>query len=242
MLFRSLKKALEMDSVAVVEEVKKSNLRGRGGAGFPTGLKWSFMPKDDRQKYFVCNADEGEPGTFKDRYIMSENPHQLIEGMGIGGFAMGVSGVPRATIDLDFLIDKKKADRVEGILKKFGYECVYKTENVSQYVSVLKPFGEIDFIHAFRKISGEMLSRAGSIEILNGKIKLKVLIPEDIIGLKIQAMVNNPGRKDRELSDIEALMKCKGAEMDWVLIENYLSLVSLKKEFRKLKRKYGGNK
>ena len=89
--YEGLKKALDMDPSAVVEEVKKSNLRGRGGAGFPCGLKWSFMPKDDGQKYFLCNADEGEPGTFKDRYIMSENPHQLIEGMVIGGFAMGAS-------------------------------------------------------------------------------------------------------------------------------------------------------
>ena len=86
--YEGLKKALQMERGAIVDEVKKSNLRGRGGAGFPCGLKWSFMPKGPGQKYFVCNADEGEPGTFKDRYIMSENPHQLIEGMVIGGYAI----------------------------------------------------------------------------------------------------------------------------------------------------------
>ncbi len=86
--YEGLKKALEMERGTIIEEVKKSNLRGRGGAGFPCGLKWSFMPKGPGQKYFVCNADEGEPGTFKDRYIMSENPHQLIEGMVIGGYAI----------------------------------------------------------------------------------------------------------------------------------------------------------
>ncbi len=89
--YEGLKKALSMKPDEIVEEVKRSNLRGRGGAGFPTGLKWSFMPKGEGQKYFVCNADEGEPGTFKDRYIMSENPHQLIEGMVIGGFAIGAT-------------------------------------------------------------------------------------------------------------------------------------------------------
>lgn len=74
----------------VISEVKKSGLRGRGGAGFPTGLKWSFMPPVDTEqpKYLVCNADEAEPGTFKDRDIMRYNPHQLIEGMIIGGYAI----------------------------------------------------------------------------------------------------------------------------------------------------------
>lgn len=76
----------------IVEEVKKSGLRGRGGAGFPTGLKWSFVNRNSPgQKYVVCNSDEGEPGTFKDRDIMRYNPHQLIEGMAIGGFAMGAT-------------------------------------------------------------------------------------------------------------------------------------------------------
>ncbi|CAN1523219.1 NuoF NADH,ubiquinone oxidoreductase, NADH-binding (51 kD) subunit [Burkholderiaceae bacterium] len=77
---------------AVIAEVKASSLRGRGGAGFPTGLKWSFMPKNYQgAKYLVCNSDEGEPGTFKDRDIMRYNPHALIEGMIIGAYAMGIS-------------------------------------------------------------------------------------------------------------------------------------------------------
>jgi NADH-quinone oxidoreductase subunit F len=76
----------------VIAEVKKSALRGRGGAGFPTGLKWSFMPRAfTGQKYVVCNSDEGEPGTFKDRDILRYNPHVLIEGMIIAGYAMGAT-------------------------------------------------------------------------------------------------------------------------------------------------------
>jgi hypothetical protein len=74
----------------VINEVKKSVLRGRGGAGFPTGLKWSFMPRSfPGDKYVVCNSDEGEPGTFKDRDILRYNPHAVIEGMAIAAFAMG---------------------------------------------------------------------------------------------------------------------------------------------------------
>ena len=76
----------------VVAEVKKSALRGRGGAGFPTGLKWSFMPRQyTGTKYLVCNSDEGEPGTFKDRDILRYNPHCVIEGMAIAGYAMGAA-------------------------------------------------------------------------------------------------------------------------------------------------------
>ncbi len=76
----------------IIEQVKISALRGRGGAGFPTGLKWSFMPRNSAgQKYIVCNSDEGEPGTCKDRDILRFNPHQLIEGMAIAGYTIGAS-------------------------------------------------------------------------------------------------------------------------------------------------------
>jgi len=88
--YESLRKALKMAPADVIEEVKKSALRGRGGAGFPTGLKWSFVPKDSpKPKYIVCNADESEPGTFKDRYLLERDPHALIEGMIIAGWALG---------------------------------------------------------------------------------------------------------------------------------------------------------
>ncbi|MET0092345.1 MAG: NADH-quinone oxidoreductase subunit F, partial [Sedimenticola sp.] len=76
----------------IIEEVKTSNLRGRGGAGFPTGLKWSFISRNaPGQKFVVCNSDEGEPGTFKDRDILRYNPHQLVEGMIIAGYAIGAT-------------------------------------------------------------------------------------------------------------------------------------------------------
>ena len=91
--YQALKKILneKITSEAVINEVKKSALRGRGGAGFPTGLKWSFMPRQfSGDKYLVCNSDEGEPGTFKDRDILRYNPHILIEGMIIAGYAMGI--------------------------------------------------------------------------------------------------------------------------------------------------------
>ncbi|HEY4590380.1 MAG TPA: NADH-quinone oxidoreductase subunit F, partial [Thermoanaerobaculia bacterium] len=87
--YEGLAKALKMEPDAVIDEVKKSGLRGRGGAGFSAGLKWSFIPKGkDKPKYLVCNADESEPGTFKDRYLMERDPHMLIEGMLIAAYAL----------------------------------------------------------------------------------------------------------------------------------------------------------
>lgn len=92
--YEALRKILTtgMKPEDVIAEVKASGLRGRGGAGFPTGLKWSFMPRAfPGQKYLVCNSDEGEPGTFKDRDILRFNPHIVIEGMAIAAYAMGIS-------------------------------------------------------------------------------------------------------------------------------------------------------
>lgn len=91
--YAAVEKALKtMTPEAVVEEVKKSGLRGRGGAGFPTGMKWSFIAKPEGvPRYLVCNADESEPGTFKDRYLMSKTPHTLIEGMIVSSFALGAN-------------------------------------------------------------------------------------------------------------------------------------------------------
>src|SRR6201989_1012292 len=89
--YQGLRKALKLQPQEVTEIVKRSNLRGRGGAGFPTGMKWSFVPMGanaPRPKYLVANADEMEPGTFKDRALMERDPHQLIEGMIVTAYAI----------------------------------------------------------------------------------------------------------------------------------------------------------
>jgi NADH-quinone oxidoreductase subunit F len=89
--YLALRKALAMEKAQIIDEVKKANLRGRGGAGFPAGVKWGFLPKDlSRPRYLVINADEGEPGTFKDRVIMSRGPHLLLEGIAIASYALTV--------------------------------------------------------------------------------------------------------------------------------------------------------
>src|ERR1044072_4903523 len=90
--YASVEKSFKMAPGDIIEEVKKSGLRGRGGAGFPTGMKWSFLAKPEGvPRYLVCNADESEPGTFKDRYLMEFIPHLLIEGLIVSSFALGSS-------------------------------------------------------------------------------------------------------------------------------------------------------
>src|SRR5207302_6045555 len=85
--YQGLRKALTMTPDEVVEEVKRSGIRGRGGAGFPTGTKWTFLPKDVFPRYLCINADESEPGCFKDRWLIDEDPHQVIEGTLIAAHA-----------------------------------------------------------------------------------------------------------------------------------------------------------
>src|SRR6201992_3094351 len=89
--YQSLRKALSMPREDVLQQLLDSNIRGRGGAGFPTGRKISFLPKGDMQKYLVCNADESEPGTFKDRELMQKSPHMLVEGVIIAAYAGNIS-------------------------------------------------------------------------------------------------------------------------------------------------------
>jgi NADH-quinone oxidoreductase subunit F len=113
--YSSLRKIIEgkLSHDKIIDELKLSALRGRGGAGFPTGLKWSFMPRNmPGQKYVVCNSDEGEPGTFKDRDILRYNPHQLIEGMTIAGYVMN------ATVGYNYLRGEfyEPFDRMEQAL------------------------------------------------------------------------------------------------------------------------------
>jgi len=167
-----------------------------------------------------------------DAFLAAEVRYSLI-----GGFALGVWEAGRSTVDMDFLVHRDDLDKIGKIMAGLGYECKYKTENVSQYVSPLKIFGEIDFIHAFRKASLEMLTRAKEKEIFNGEIKIKVLCPEDLIGLKLQAMKNNPSREPTDRADIEALISLHREKLDWELLEEYFKLFEMEDLSNKLRNK-----
>ena len=135
--FNALKKAVAMDRAEIINIVKDSGLRGRGGAGFPAGMKWSFVTKGDIQKYVICNADEGEPGTFKDRILMEENPQLLVEGMAICGHAIDASvgyiyvrgEFRRSIIRLQKAIDQARAKGYLGkniFGSKFSFDIFIK--------------------------------------------------------------------------------------------------------------------
>ena len=121
--YEDLRKAMAMPQKDIIEEVKKSGLRGRGGAGFPTGMKWTFIPPNNTKPvYLICNGDESEPGTFKDRYILHKDPHQLIEGMIISAFAVGAHTAyiylreefPEAALIVERAIEEARAKNFVG--------------------------------------------------------------------------------------------------------------------------------
>lgn len=157
----------------------------------------------------------------------------------IGGFAMGALGIVRSTMDLDFLIDVNDMPKADVILKKYDYTCVFKSENVSQYVSRINTMGEIDFLHAFRKPSLSMIDRAKNITVFDRTLSIRVVNPEDIIGLKLQALINDASRKNREYADIEAIAGHYRETLDWDLIQDYFSLFGQEEKFRVLKETYG---
>jgi len=142
--YEGLKKALSLGQDAVINEVKASNLRGRGGAGFPTGVKWSFIPKHEPIKYVCVNADESETGTFKDRLIMETNPHQMIEGALIAAYAIGATAVYiylrgefwDIAHDLDVEIEKaRKAGYIGENILNSGWSCeVYTHLGAGAYI------------------------------------------------------------------------------------------------------------
>ena len=116
----AIRKAVTMKPEEVIDEVKKSNLRGRGGAGFPTGMKWEFTRKNrGKRSYVVCNGDEGEPGTFKDRVIFTELPHLLFEGMAVAGYAIGAEeGILYLRAEYRYLL--KYLESVLASMRKSG--------------------------------------------------------------------------------------------------------------------------
>ncbi|MFL6530830.1 MAG: NADH-quinone oxidoreductase subunit NuoF [Chthoniobacterales bacterium] len=143
--YEQLKKALGMSRTEIVNEVKTSGLRGRGGAGFPCGVKWGFIKPDEKKPvYLICNADESEPGTFKDRYIIHEDPHQLIEGILISAFAVGAKTAyiyirgefPEGATILEHAIEEARGQNLLGknILGQ-GFDCeIYIHRGAGAYI------------------------------------------------------------------------------------------------------------
>ncbi len=148
----------------------------------------------------------------------------------MGGFALHAAGYTRATQDIDILILKEDMPKIKQLLLSLGYELIHESREVSNFKGILKELGQIDFLHAHRQYTKNMLKRAQECAILNNTFKIKVLIPEDIIGLKIQASSNDPSRHTRDLADIEKLITLNKDRLDIKLLKEYFSLFGREKE------------
>jgi NADH-quinone oxidoreductase subunit F len=184
--YQQAKRALQMERSALVDEMKAANIRGRGGAGFPMGVKWSFMPwppRPEKPHYLVINADEGEPGTFKDRTIMEKNPHSVVEGCIIGCFGIGAH-VAYIYVRDELHLSKDRLWAAIAEAKAKGYLGA-------------KPFG-IDYpvevhVHtgAGAYICGEETSLLNSLEGKRGEPRLKPPFPAQAGAFGMPSTVNN---------------------------------------------------
>lgn len=182
--YKSLSKALDMEQKDIIDEVKKSGLRGRGGAGFPTGMKWTFAAADPKlPKYLLCNADEGEPGTFKDRPILEKNPHLLIEGMVISGYALKA--------EFGYIYLRGEYPDAKNILEraiKEAYEEGFLGDNIQGrgvrfHLSVHQGAGAY--------ICGEETALIESLEGKKGQPRIKPPFPVNVGVFSMPTIVNN---------------------------------------------------
>lgn len=156
----------------------------------------------------------------------------------IGGFAVGLWGVQRNTFDLDFLVHRDDLPKVDETMARLGYRLRHRTDNVSHFNSTEGRLGGVDFLHAFRSPSLRMLERAEKKVIFVDQAVVPVLRPDDLIGLKLQAVANDSRRRQLDLYDVEELMRLHGKTMDWDLLEDYFSLFEFDGLFATYREKY----
>lgn len=142
----------------------------------------------------------------------------------MGGFALHAAGYSRATEDIDVLILKEDMPKIKKLLLSLGYDILHESEDIINFKSPFKDLGQIDFLLAHRRYTKNMLKRAQEYDILKGKFKAKVISPEDIIGLKIQASTNDPARSSRDWADIEEILKRHADKLDLKLLREYFTL------------------
>lgn len=151
----------------------------------------------------------------------------------IGGFALHVAGFTRATNDIDFLVEADDLAKVKGVMSRLGYELTHESPEFSNYWHPVKPLGCVDYLHAHREYTRKMLGRAKKHTVLKN-LEVPVLIPEDIIGLKIQSIVNNPQRRSLDMADIEYLLRENPARLDLDRVREYFDLFQQGKELDQL--------
>ncbi len=152
----------------------------------------------------------------------------------IGGLALESAGVPRATADIDLLVLSKDMETVRSIMMSNGYQPVFESEEVATFIGSTDALGRVDFLLAHRKYTLAMIERAEKKPVLEGKAEISVVQPEDLIGLKIQAMANNPERVNREMADIRMVLQKNADMLDFSRIEEYFELFGRLADYGKL--------
>lgn len=181
--YKELEKAFKMKPEEIIDVVKKSGLRGRGGAGFSTGMKWGFLPKNNEPRYLLCNADEGEPGTFKDRMMMEKAPHQLIEGMIISAYAINSKK--------SYIYIRGEYDYPIACVRK-ALEEAYSAGLLGKNILGSGFDHDMDvYVGAGAYICGEETGMISSLEGLKGQPKLKPPFPAVQGYLRKPTIVNN---------------------------------------------------
>lgn len=156
----------------------------------------------------------------------------------IGGFAVGIYGITRTTFDLDFILGYEYREKIKKFFSQ-RYKIVYETENVLQLLPEDKKYCGIDILYAKKELGKNIIQRAKGKKVFNGSMEIKVAELEDIIGLKIQALKNEPKRYIKERYDIEFIMESYGKKLEWERIKKYFEIFGMNDDFRELKERYG---
>ena len=156
-----------------------------------------------------------------------------------GGVALGALGISRATMDVDFLVTRDALPQVDEIMQRRGYRLRFRSENVSHFVADSPRLGQVDFLHAFREISTGMLQRASDLPAFAGSLNVRTLRPDDIIGLKVQALTNDPRRERRDLVDIELLAERYSGTIDWERVREYFALFDRLELYDEIREAHG---
>jgi predicted nucleotidyltransferase len=157
----------------------------------------------------------------------------------MGGSALGALGISRATMDVDFLVARDALPQVDEIMQRRGYRLRFRSENVSHFAADSLGLGQVDFLHAFREISTGMLRRALEVPAFAGSLRIRTLQPEDIVGLKVQALTNDPRRERRDLADIELLAERYSGEIDWERVREYFALFGRLELYDEIRKAHG---
>lgn len=165
--------------------------------------------------------------------VLKEFDDNKIDYALIGCMAFGFWGVRRGTEDIDFLIKVEDSDKTARIMEQFGYETFLQTKHAAQYIHKIRAMGEIDFLYASREYSRGIINRAKRLAGTGGII-VKVATPEDLIGMKLQGIKNDPAREYKDMADMQMLIKIHGNNLDWNLIKEYCNILQMDDTYGKL--------